>query len=145
MSNEHLINVDFQYIDKTVSPWVYHSVLNAMDGLDFGDTIPALRVTNYSDTRERYIGGLEDGDEFQVVFARDYAESPNIQAVLRGLKNTTKSFRVTITDRTVSPQRGEYLDFDALILGTSRPLATADANKMALNLKINGDTTYTDF
>lgn len=145
MSNEHLVNVDFQYIDKTGSPWVYNTVPNAMEGLEIGEVSPLVRVSNFLSTSEEYIGGLPDGVDFSVTCARDFDDSPNIQALLKSFKGLTKSFRAVVSDKSGSPIVGENLTFDAVILGWRSVFAVGEADKVAFDFKISGGVTSTPF
>lgn len=140
MSDEYLSNIKIQ-LQTSASPEAYSNLENPEDGVTVGESTPLLRVTNLSDTSERYIGGLADGDEFSVTCNRLRA-SPSVQDQLIAAKGLTKSFRVVSTDRSVSPHDVEHFIFDAVVLGWSLQPGIGEAAKIVFNFKISGGVTH---
>lgn len=139
-TNALLTNVLIEVLDTSTSPNAYDAVEEVTSLSGLGETTPQVRATHFQSTSEEYIGGLADGEEFNLECNRIHTGG-SAQAKLVSYKGLTKSFRVTETDTSVSPNTTVIYTFDALVQGWTNNPSLGDIQKISFSGKISGGIT----
>ncbi len=133
----------FQIQDTSVSPIVYRTITEAISISGLGLTNPLVDATSFDSTAKEYIAGLPDGSE--ITIECNYVISDTAQELLRTaiINQQNKSFQVTVTDSSTSPNDTETFAFTGTCLSYTYNPSFDDKNTVSYTIKISGSITIT--
>ena len=118
------------------SPIVYTKVAEVLRVGEIGSTAPEVSVTNLDSTSQEYIGGLVDGNQFEIEM--NHLVGNTEQELLRDGVGVTKVIQMTWND---SPNTNA--SFSAVVLDFSRGETTPEVQlKSTCSFRITGDITW---
>lgn len=118
------------------SPATYSDIPEVLSMSGFGASVELVDVTSLdSDGTKEYIGGLTDGQEFDVEC--NHIDADTDQEALKTAVGTTIAMQYARTDS--SPET--TADFSAVVLGYEETPGVADQNRITFKFKITGAIT----
>jgi hypothetical protein len=126
------------------SPYAYDDLEEVKSISGLGKTNPLIDTTSFDSTAREYIAGLADGQEISVECVRVHTAGNNQDDLVTDVDNgTTSTFRLVVTDSSVSPNLTNTYTFSAVCLSWAISPSYDDANMISFTLKISGDITVT--
>lgn len=132
----------FARLNTSSSPNAYQSIEEVKSLSGLGKTNPLIDVTSFDSAAREYIAGLADGSEITVECVRVHTASNLQDTVIADVDaGSTRTFRLTITNESTSPNLTKTYTFSAVCLSWSITPSFDDAQMISFTMKISGDIT----